>query len=66
MPMQIQFKILKMADPSDIFVLEEKKFAKSIVKFQVMTKNVIKIYVCVCFRPGGQLAETAPVLLFRA
>ena len=41
-------------------------FAERMCNFRVMIKNVIKIYVCVRFRPGGQLARTAPVLLFRA
>ena len=30
--------------------------------FEKNQKKVIKIYVCVRFRPGGQLAITAPVL----
>ena len=37
-------------------------FAKRPCNFQDNTENVIKIYVSVRFRPGGQLADTAPVL----
>ena len=42
----------------------EKKYQTSnfFVKFRVIIKNVIKNHVCVRFRPGGQLAEIAPVL----
>ena len=35
-------------------------------KNALKVEKLTKIYVCVRFRPGAQLADRAPVLLFRA
>ena len=47
----------------DEIEVEKIDFPKTNVQLSRKLKNIIKNYVCVCFRPGGQLAETAPVLL---